>query len=152
MGIKNFSGRVRRWGWVRSVGTALTLAGAIVVFVVLILPATATAGHPRYCAGDNTLRIFGFSPNKGKVGADGDNAQITLLGANFHEEAVDILIGNSKGKGVLVSTWDFANPVDNTIIFTIPDGAPTGAQHIIVQTSSGSAGCMAISKSTIRIS
>jgi len=150
VGIKNFSCRARRWGWVRTIGAALTLAGATVVFVVLILPATATAGHPPYCAGDNTLRIFSFSPNKGKVGADGANSQITLLGANFQEEAVEVLIGNSKGKGVLVSTWTSIG--DNTILLNIPDGAPTGAQHIIVQTSSGSTGCMAISKSTIRIS
>ena len=48
------------------------------------------------------------------------------------------------------STWTSIG--DNTILLNIPDGAPTGAQHIIVQTSSGSTGCMAISKSTIRIS
>ena len=139
MAVKKVSERLRCWGWARSVGAALTLAGTTVVFVLLILPATASAGHAPYCEGDNTLRIMNFTPNHAKAGS---NQAVEIFGANFIEEATNVYIGVGK-KQVEVTDW--SNDGDNTItINSIPSGATTG--KIVVTSSSGMDGCMAISK------
>ena len=146
MAIKKLPERLRRWGWVRTAGAALTLAGTTVVFVILILPTSAFAGAAPYCAGDNTIRIFSFSPNGAKAGSDGSDSQITVLGANFQEEVTNLYIGLGK-KQVEVSTWTSIG--DNTILFNVPPGATTG--KLVVASSSGNASCMAISKRDLRV-
>jgi hypothetical protein len=142
--VKKVSDRFRRWGWVRSVGAALTLAGTTLVFVLLILPATASAGHAPFCANDNTLRIQNFTPNHAKAGS---NQEVMIFGANFQEEAVDVFIGVGK-KQVEVTDWDSIG--DNTIVIhSIPSDATTG--KLVVASSSPPNGCMAISKKMLRI-
>jgi IPT/TIG domain len=142
--VKQVSDRLRRWGWVRSIGGVLTLAGTTLVFVLLILPATASAGHGPYCDGDNTIRIQNFTPNHAKAGS---NQEVMIFGANFNEESEAVFIGLGK-KQVEVTDWDSIG--DNTIVInSIPSDATTG--KLVVASSSGMDGCLAISKKKLVI-
>ncbi len=62
-------------------GAALTLAGTTLVFVLLILSATASAGHPPFCEGDDTIRIHleAFAANPVTAEALAEGFRIALV-------------------------------------------------------------------------
>src|SRR6476660_10059628 len=121
--------RVGRWGWVRTIGAGLTLAGTAVVFVLLIFPTSAAADHGNACkTDDGSVQIFSFTPHKAKAGS---NTVVTVLGQHLNV-VEDVILGGTTGKNQ--SNITFTN-VGDTIEFTVPADAHSGKIAVGTTTS-----------------
>src|SRR5207248_1449282 len=86
VGTKTMVARLKWVGW-KGIGAVLTLAGAIVGLVVLILPTSAFGGPG---CGGSTMRIFNFDPPSAKAGS---NTVVTIYGANLKEAEDSVWVG-----------------------------------------------------------
>ena len=134
--------RVGRWGWVRTIGAGLTLAGTAVVFVLLIFPTSAAADHGNACkTDDGSVQIFSFTPHKAKAGSD---TVVTIYGQHL-DVVEDVILGGTTAKNQ--SNIDNFTYVDNTIQFTVPADAHSGKIAVGTTTSP----CLAWSGSSLRV-
>ena len=130
--------RLKWVGW-KGIGAVLTLAGAIVGLVVLILPTSAFGGPG---CGGSTMRIFNFDPPSAKAGS---NTVVTIYGANLKEAEDSVWVG-PKGNQTPTSSFTYAN---NVITFTVPTGAVSGP--IALASTSHNPGCMTFSQRSLRV-
>ena len=93
----------------RVIGAALTLAGALTVIAVLVLPATAIGGSP---AGKNEVR--GYTNSKGNsTGKVGEDQLFNVIGKNLdHTVEVFCFAGSEANDGTGIGGFDFVTDWD----------------------------------------
>jgi hypothetical protein len=103
-------GILLRFGWVRSIGASLTLAGVAVVFVVVILPTTAFGSSKSAKGGSCKTKFKSFSTDKA-VRDDNSQAGVAIFGSNLdHVDNVQFKgLSGSKIDYINASTWEYDN-------------------------------------------